>query len=70
LRSTGASVAAIQLAVADDAALDHALSALKLRGVIHAAGTLDDGLVLSQDWKRVCRVLCAESGGGCGICTG
>ncbi len=32
-------------------------SALPLRGIIHAAGVLDDGILLQQDWDRFRRVL-------------
>jgi aryl carrier-like protein len=35
-----------------------------LRGVIHAAGTLDDGLLVQQTWERFSRVLAAKAVGG------
>jgi len=28
-----------------------------LRGVVHAAGVLDDGILLQQDWERFTRVM-------------
>jgi acyl transferase domain-containing protein/acyl carrier protein len=31
-----------------------------LRGVFHAAGALDDGVVLQQNWERIVRVLAAK----------
>jgi myxalamid-type polyketide synthase MxaB len=38
-------------------ALPTAESAAPLRGVIHAAGVLDDGVLLQQDWPRFARVM-------------
>ena len=34
-----------------------------LRGVIHAAGTLDDGVLLQQDWSRFAKVMAAKVSG-------
>ena len=63
LQQSGARVSALQLDVTDGAAVRDALAGVKLRGVIHAAGVVDDGLVLSQDWPRVCRVLAPKIAG-------
>jgi pimeloyl-ACP methyl ester carboxylesterase/acyl carrier protein len=54
--------------VADPAALQKVLRAIAdsgapLRGVIHCAGVLDDGVVLHQDESRLTRVLAAKAGG-------
>ncbi|MDM8520038.1 type I polyketide synthase [Anaerolineales bacterium HSG6] len=38
-------------------------SAYPLRGVIHAAGTLDDGVLLQQDWNRFEHVLAPKAMG-------
>ena len=41
-----------------DRLLDEIAGAMPaLRGVVHAAGVLDDGVVLQQDWQRLDRVL-------------
>ena len=34
-----------------------------LRGVMHAAGTLDDGTIVQQDWSRFARVMAAKVSG-------
>jgi NADP-dependent 3-hydroxy acid dehydrogenase YdfG/acyl carrier protein len=38
-------------------------AASPLRGVIHAAGVLDDGVLLNQDWARLERVLAPKADG-------
>ncbi|AGC45620.1 polyketide synthase [Myxococcus stipitatus DSM 14675] len=38
-------------------ALEAAVALAPLRGVVHAAGVLDDGVLLQQDWERFARVL-------------
>ena len=62
LRSAGTAVGIVQCDVADEAALSRALDEhLKgrpaLGGVIHAAGVLDDGTLLRQEWDHYERVL-------------
>jgi NADPH:quinone reductase-like Zn-dependent oxidoreductase/acyl carrier protein len=63
LAAGGAIVTHLQADVTDDALLAQALShwretaGLPLRGVIHAAGVLDDGVLLQQSWQRFEKVL-------------
>ncbi|AUX31980.1 MULTISPECIES: type I polyketide synthase [Sorangium] len=62
LEAKGARVAAIRADVADAAALGEALAALTaggcpLRGVVHAAEALEDGVLLQQSADRFARVL-------------
>ncbi|XXY48825.1 SDR family NAD(P)-dependent oxidoreductase [Sorangium sp. So ce269] len=62
LEDAGATVLTLQADVTDRGdlarALDAAARALPpLRGVVHAAGVLDDGVLLQQDWARFARVL-------------
>jgi acyl transferase domain-containing protein/D-arabinose 1-dehydrogenase-like Zn-dependent alcohol dehydrogenase/acyl carrier protein len=63
LEAAGATVWTVEIDVADDAAVKQALTGLPVRGVIHAAGVLDDALLGAQDWDRVCRVLSAKVAG-------
>ena len=61
LERGGAQVRVITADVSQAAELARALTAIRstmppLRGVIHAAGVLDDGIVLRQEWKRFARV--------------
>ena len=63
LAADGAQVLHLQADVADADGLEQALFELQdavelpLRGVIHAAGLLDDGVILQQDWQRFDRAL-------------
>lgn len=61
LRAAGVEVLILQADVADAAALATALTtcraAAPLRGVIHAAGVLDDGILLNQNAARLARVM-------------
>lgn len=62
LGQTGAQVITAQADVAQDAQLARVLtefnmSTVPLRGVIHAAGVLDDGVLQQQNWQRFSRVL-------------
>ncbi len=63
MAADGAQVLHLQADVADADGLEQALfelqdtAGLPLRGVIHAAGLLDDGVILQQDWQRFDRVL-------------
>jgi len=62
LRDAGAEVTVVQADVASRGELARALVMLEargpvLRGVVHAAGLLDDGLLVTQDLARLARVL-------------
>jgi myxalamid-type polyketide synthase MxaD len=62
LETAGAQVAVLQADIADPQQLAQALQYIRtnlppLRGVFHAAGVLDDGVLLQQDWERFRRVL-------------
>ncbi|NWG15754.1 MAG: type I polyketide synthase [Chloroflexi bacterium] len=57
MESSGARVITAQSDVADAAAVKALMAEIEralppLRGIIHAAGTLDDGVLLQQDWSR------------------
>ncbi|MEN1678305.1 MAG: SDR family NAD(P)-dependent oxidoreductase [Planctomycetota bacterium] len=69
LRATGANIVHARADVADEAALRGALSALPaktppLRGVLHAAGVLDDGLIGAMTAEQLDRVLSPKARGG------
>jgi NAD(P)-dependent dehydrogenase (short-subunit alcohol dehydrogenase family) len=69
LRRTGAEVKVLQADVADPLALERALEAargsqLPLRGVVHAAGVLDDGVIEQQSWERFAAVMAPKVDGG------
>ena len=62
LEQAGACVKIVQADVSDSKQLDRVwseieLSSPPLRGIIHAAGVLDDGVLLKQNWQRFDRVL-------------
>jgi NADPH:quinone reductase-like Zn-dependent oxidoreductase/acyl carrier protein len=62
LRSAGASIEIYQADVSDRAQLGPALDEVRkrlgpLRGVVHAAGVLDDGAIAQMDWPRSQTVL-------------
>ncbi|WP_329101433.1 type I polyketide synthase [Micromonospora sp. NBC_01699] len=62
LREAGARVEVVRadIARADDVARvvdEISVSLPPLRGVVHAAGVLDDGVLLQQEWSRFARVL-------------
>jgi acyl transferase domain-containing protein/acyl carrier protein len=67
LKELGAEVALVQADVADPAQLSRAVDEAKrqapLRGVIHAAGVLDDGLVAQQTLERLRRVMAPKAAG-------
>ncbi len=68
LRAAGARVLVAQGDVSDPAVVADLLaqiaaSGLPLRGVIHAAGVVDDGLLLQQTAERVAGVLAPKAGG-------
>jgi acyl carrier protein len=64
----GVNIKVLQADVANREELRQALGDIDpsapLRGVIHAAGTLDDGLLVQQTWERFSRVLAAKAIGG------
>jgi acyl transferase domain-containing protein/acyl carrier protein len=65
LRQHGADVRIVQGDVADRRVLADAIAridrdAAPLRGIVHSAGTLDDGVLLHQSWPRFRTVLAAK----------
>ncbi len=68
LAGRGCAVRTLQADVADPGALSRALDTIRqtmppLRGVVHAAGILDDGLLRSQSWGRFAAVLAPKIAG-------
>ncbi|QQR41971.1 SDR family NAD(P)-dependent oxidoreductase [Myxococcus xanthus] len=67
LETAGARVLVLQADVSKQEdvrrTLDEAEKLAPLRGVVHAAGVLDDGVLLQQDWKRFTRVLAPKVDG-------
>lgn len=71
LTDQGITMTVLSVDVTDRAALESALTALKadtrfpggLRGIIHAAGVLDDGLMQQLDWSQFERVLAPKVDG-------
>ena len=68
-RREGVAVRTPAVDVADEAALSRlfaelASDPLPLRGIVHAAGILDDGVILQQTWERAARVLRPKASGG------
>ncbi|NTX34336.1 SDR family NAD(P)-dependent oxidoreductase [Myxococcus sp. CA033] len=67
LESAGAKVLVVQADVSklEDVrrATEEAERLAPLRGVVHAAGVLDDGMLLQQDWSRFARVLAPKVDG-------
>ncbi|HIK08528.1 MAG TPA: SDR family NAD(P)-dependent oxidoreductase, partial [Trichormus sp. M33_DOE_039] len=60
LEKTGTQITVVQVDIADAEKLQSALTALQtppLRGIIHAAGVLDDGMLLQQNWERFAKVI-------------
>jgi NAD(P)-dependent dehydrogenase (short-subunit alcohol dehydrogenase family)/acyl carrier protein len=59
LRKRGARVIVANADIADLAQTEAALrqAPSRIRGIIHAAGVLDDGVMLQQTWERFCKVL-------------
>jgi NADPH:quinone reductase-like Zn-dependent oxidoreductase/NAD(P)-dependent dehydrogenase (short-subunit alcohol dehydrogenase family)/acyl carrier protein len=65
LRACGARVEVISADVADEKAMASALERIErelppLRGVVHAAGSLDDGLISDQTWPRFVTVFASK----------
>jgi acyl transferase domain-containing protein/NADP-dependent 3-hydroxy acid dehydrogenase YdfG len=70
LEQAGARVTVLQTDVSDRAQVDRLLVELRagrppLRGMIHAAGVLDDGLLAQQDAGKLARVMAAKVAGTC-----
>ncbi|WP_437494050.1 type I polyketide synthase [Sorangium sp. So ce1014] len=68
LADAGAEVVPMQADVADDAALGRVLETISasgrpLRGVVHAAGVLDDGVLEQQSAERLARVMAPKIAG-------
>jgi amino acid adenylation domain-containing protein len=66
LEQLGASVTVVQADIADAAQLAQALAAATyppLRGVIHAAGTLNDGILQQQNWQAFEEVMAPKVAG-------
>jgi NADPH:quinone reductase-like Zn-dependent oxidoreductase/acyl carrier protein len=66
LRSTGTEVIVRAVDMSDRAAVGALVDELRagerpLRGVIHAAAVLDDGLIMQQNWERYERVLAPKA---------
>ncbi|MEP0930312.1 MULTISPECIES: type I polyketide synthase [Cyanophyceae] len=65
LERAGVRVLEIQADVASEADVERVMATIQadlppLRGVIHAAGVLDDGILLQQTWERFTRVMAAK----------
>ena len=68
LSAAGAEVVALQADVSRAEDVDRAVATIqarmpRLRGIFHAAGTLDDGVLLQQDWQRFERVFAPKVAG-------
>ncbi|MBV9875403.1 MAG: SDR family NAD(P)-dependent oxidoreductase [Verrucomicrobia bacterium] len=68
LRSSGISAQTFQADVSDEGQLKDALAQVRsclgpIRGVVHAAGTVDDGTVTQLDWSRCLAVLAPKIDG-------
>ena len=68
LRKDGAGVLTVRADVTREADLRRALDTIEqqgkpLRGLVHAAGVLDDGVIAEQDWTRIDAVLGAKMTG-------
>jgi acyl transferase domain-containing protein/acyl carrier protein len=68
LREAGAEVVVVQVDVSDREQLRRALAGVAgtmppLRGVVHAAGVLDDGMLAQQTWPRFAHVLAPKAAG-------
>lgn len=69
LEDRGVHVQVAEVDVADEAAMrrlfaEMSAEVIPLKGVFHAAGVLDDGILINQSWPRVAAVLAAKVAGG------
>ena len=67
-QATPAEIRVVTADVAHAADVTHLLemahtSMPRLRGIFHAAGVLDDGMLISQDWERFARVMAPKTAG-------
>ncbi|MGK7931605.1 MAG: SDR family NAD(P)-dependent oxidoreductase [Microcystaceae cyanobacterium] len=65
LREKGVTIEVMQADVADENGMRALFEQINgtlppLKGIIHAAGTLDDGILLEQDWQRFKEVMSAK----------
>jgi len=68
LEQAGAQVLVVKADVSDQEDVIRLLSAVKnsmppLRGIVHAAGVLDDGMLMGQTWERFSRVMAPKVAG-------
>ncbi|HXA49460.1 MAG TPA: type I polyketide synthase, partial [Candidatus Acidoferrum sp.] len=64
IERTGARIIAVQADVASMDQMSRVLQQLPaLRGIVHAAGVLDDGILLRQDWSQFQKVLSPKVNG-------
>lgn len=68
ISDSGAKVVSIQTDISDKAAVSAMLDRIQselppLRGIVHAAGIIDDGLIAHQDWQRFQKVLAPKIAG-------
>lgn len=68
LREAGTRVHVAQVDVSDAGAVEHLLESVRatlppLRGVVHAAGIVDDGILLHQSEERLARVMAPKARG-------
>ena len=69
MRASGTTIVVEAVDIADEGQVGTLFRKLSdggapLRGIIHAAGVLDDGVVIEQTWQRVARVLAPKVTGG------
>jgi acyl transferase domain-containing protein/NAD(P)-dependent dehydrogenase (short-subunit alcohol dehydrogenase family)/acyl carrier protein len=69
LEKAGATIRIVQTDISDAMAVEQLFAKLQiaarpLRGIVHAAGVLDDGVVLEQTWPRAAKVLAPKVQGG------
>lgn len=62
LQAGGARVVVMQADAGNEADVSHLMTAIEeqmppLRGIVHAAGIVEDGILLQQDWARFAKVL-------------
>ncbi|MGK7875122.1 MAG: SDR family NAD(P)-dependent oxidoreductase [Xenococcaceae cyanobacterium] len=69
LEKAGAEVVIAQADVADEEQIGKVIREIKqpLRGIIHAAGVLDDGLLQQLSWKQFTKVMAPKVKGACNL---